>query len=249
MPAASPARPSATVLLVRDDPFEVLMVRRHAAATFADALVFPGGVVEPEDDGVHWAAVATGGAALSPAERALRIAAFRETWEEVGVLIGHPADAASALAHQMRDGPPFGAALDALGLRLDLDALVPFAHWITPEMASKRYDTHFFLARAPHEQAGCCDGQETVALEWIAPRTLLDRADVTEAHGKLMFPTRLNVARLAQSGSVDDALAQARARPRFTVLPRHERRAEGNVFVIPAEAGYDETESWEPLRR
>ena len=73
-------RPAATILLVRDAPFEVLMVRRHAGQTFSSALVFPGGTVDESDWSDAWLDLATGGEALDPAERALRIAAFRETF-------------------------------------------------------------------------------------------------------------------------------------------------------------------------
>jgi 8-oxo-dGTP pyrophosphatase MutT (NUDIX family) len=50
---ATPRR-AATVMLVRDEPFEVLMVKRNAREPFASALVFPGGVVEPEDYSDSW---------------------------------------------------------------------------------------------------------------------------------------------------------------------------------------------------
>jgi hypothetical protein len=87
-----------------------------------------------------------------------------------------------------------------------------------------------------------CDGGETVALEWVAPRDALDRAAAGER--SILFPTRLNLKRLAESGDVASAVAGARARVPFTVLPRAERRKGGTVVFIPAEAGYGETENF-----
>jgi 8-oxo-dGTP pyrophosphatase MutT (NUDIX family) len=230
---AEPVEPrlAATVLLVRDDPFEVLMVRRAAGGSFASAMVFPGGVVDRDDGNPRWNAYVTGVEGLSRAEQALRIAALREVFEETGLLIlaggsGKPACNAS----------DFHAVVVASGGRLPLDTLVPFARWITPEGAAKRWDTHFFLCAAPVGQEPVCDAVETVAVEWVDP------ARVVSATRKIVFPTRLNLARLAESSNVSEAFAAAAARPLVTVLPKMERRAEGLYSVIPAEAGYAETE-------
>jgi 8-oxo-dGTP pyrophosphatase MutT (NUDIX family) len=222
-------RDAATLLVVRDDPFEVLMLRRHAGATFPSAVVFPGGVVEPDDHAEHWRERTTGGDDLDPEERALRIAAVRETWEESGILAafhGAPgnADRSQPFAELTRGG------------RIALEELHYFAHWITPAVRPKRFDTRFFLTRAPESQIAEVDGSENVELEWIGPRAALERND------SLMFPTRLNLARLAESETVDQAIAAASARPRFTVLPVFDASGGSPRILIPAEAGYGVTE-------
>ena len=84
----APLRLAATVLMVRDDPFQVLMVKRNAREPFASALVFPGGVVDAEDYSDSWSPHCESKLDLSADERALRIAACRESWEEVGLLPG-----------------------------------------------------------------------------------------------------------------------------------------------------------------
>src|SRR5215203_1183767 len=86
-PSILTPRPAATALLLRDDPFEVLMIRRHPEQYFASALVFPGGTVDESDRSDDWLPHVAGGAALSVEERALRIAAFRETFEETSILL------------------------------------------------------------------------------------------------------------------------------------------------------------------
>ena len=85
----APIRPAATILLVRDDPaFQVLMVKRHHQIDFASgALVFPGGKTHEGDHDPAWSAHATGWEAAPEDQRALRIAAIREVYEEAGVLL------------------------------------------------------------------------------------------------------------------------------------------------------------------
>ncbi|WP_454885185.1 NUDIX hydrolase [Sphingomonas oryzagri] len=228
-------RLAATLLVVRDDPFEVLMVRRNDRGQFASVLVFPGGVVEPQDRDEAWLAHVDGAGGLDADERAVRIAAIRETFEETAVLVAE-------------DCPPLGdvAALPFLeivrthGLRLKLDGLVPFAHWVTPERAPKRFDTHFYVARAGSDGVAVCDGAETVALEWAAPAAIIERAQGGER--SILFPTLSNLRRLAESNDTATALEAARRRPHFTVHPRPEPAEGGTIVRIPAETGYAETE-------
>jgi hypothetical protein len=124
----------------------------------------------------------------------------------------------------------------SLNIRLDLNGFVHFGHWITPEMSPRRFDTHFYLCAAPAGIEAVCDGQETVSLEWVAP---------SAPSGALLFPTQVNLKRLAESDSVRAALGAARARPRFTVRPTPQRRDGKLVVFIPEEAGYGVTSSLE----
>ena len=72
--------PAASVILLRDDPFEVLMIRRHEKRSFApDVWAFPGGAVEESDR--H-------GDLLN----SMRLAAARELREETGISLGEPLD-------------------------------------------------------------------------------------------------------------------------------------------------------------
>ncbi len=116
-----------------------------------------------------------------------------------------------------------------------LDALVPFAHWITPDFVPKRFDTHFFLAVAPADQALVHDGREAVDSVWISPQEALAE------HGrrfKLLFPTHRNLWKLAAHRDAASALAAARATPVVTVQPEKVTVDGGPGLRIPAEAGY-----------
>ncbi len=247
-------KPASTVLIVRDAQspakgLEVLMVRRSAGMAFgASAWVFPGGKVAPADADPAWDALSGGN--YSHYERSLRIAAAREVFEESGLLLatrgGSAVGAEECAAHDamravVEKAPAeFLNMVRAANMHLTLDTLVPFAHWITPTFEPRRFDTHFFLVKAPANQVVRHDGREAVDHSWVAPLALIDKRKTGEA--KLMFPTRLNLQVLAQSVSAADAAAAAAARKVVTVEPRVEVRADGKVLVIPAEAGYGLTE-------
>ena len=234
--SANPTEPrsAATLLIVRDQPFEVLMVRRHSGGTFHSALVFPGGAVDPQDSAAHWPGNTRGGHSLSAEDRAFRIAAARETWEEAGLLVG--VDGAP-------DNPdpsiPYPELVGATHTGLDLDQLHDFAHWVTPATEKRRFDTRFFLARAPHGQQARFDGRETVSMQWTSPSRALQLHESGEV--PLLFPTRLNLERLAESDTVDSAISAAQSRPRYVVEPVIEIRAGAITVRIPADAGYSQT--------
>lgn len=241
--AAVAIRPAATILLVRDDPFEVLMVRRHEKQFFSSALVFPGGLVDDSDRSDAWLDLIEDADDLDPEARALRIAGFRETFEETGVLLARGAGGECVPAAAAAEASFFEIVRQSGGV-LRLSDLVPFGHWITPDISPKRFDTHFFLCRTAVGQTAVCDGGEAVALEWAKPQDILARAAAGES--SILFPTRMNIARLAESADAAQALSAARERPVFTVRPWVEKRADGTAVVIPAEAGYCETENFQP---
>lgn len=242
----APAHPAATVLLVRDAPegMEVFMVVRHREIEFAaGALVFPGGRVE-EGDAAIAAEVAPGlpGAAF-------RIAGIRETFEECGVLLAHDEQGrlvgperllALEAAHRQAlcaGERQFAAMLAKERLTPIPQAMLPFAHWITPADLPKRFDTHFFLAEAPPDQLAAHDGGESVDSVWIRPAQALAEAEAGTR--TVLFPTRKNLERLARFGSVAEAMAAARAGRVVTVQPEIVTDAEGRRWLkIPEEAGY-----------
>jgi 8-oxo-dGTP pyrophosphatase MutT (NUDIX family) len=225
---------SATLLLVRDDPFEVLMVRRSSRGTFASALVFPGGAIDADDESDEWEPLVEDFADFDPGERARRIGAIRETWEETSILVGATgyAEPAGILTGQgMRDFVGRG------GIRLRLDGLTPLAHWITPITEPRRFDTRFYVAHAPQGQVAVADGNEIVGVEWLSPGDAARSARRGES--PIIFPTLMNLDRLAEAGSVEATISAARARPKFTVLPVIETAEDGSRSIsIPAEAGY-----------
>jgi 8-oxo-dGTP pyrophosphatase MutT (NUDIX family) len=250
-----PIKPAATILLLRDDPFEVLMVRRHHQIDFASgALVFPGGKTHEGDHDARWGDHAIGWEGLDGEQRALRIAAVREVFEEAGILLARRRDGepitGEACSMEIRRAVDEGsvAFLDVvadLGAQLDLPALTVFARWITPPLTPKRFDTWFYVVDAPADQLAACDGRETVDAEWIRPAEALRLGDAGER--KIIFPTRMNLKLLAEASGASDAVARAEARTLVTVQPQIVQREAGRVLALPPDAGYGVVE--EPLER
>ncbi|MFC3077534.1 NUDIX domain-containing protein [Phenylobacterium terrae] len=252
-PASAPILPAATILVLRDDPgFEVLMVQRHHQIEFASgALVFPGGKTHEGDHDPAWADACLGWDEVEPEQRALRIAAVREVFEEAGLLLGatRPLDP-SACELSVRQAVdrgelPFLKVVRDLGEKVDLTALTVFARWITPPLTPKRYDTWFYVARAPADQLALCDGRETVDAVWIAPAEAVRMALAGER--KVVFPTRMNLQLLAEAKGAEDAIGRAKARRLVTVRPQVEERPGGRVLTLPTDAGYGEVA--EPLSK
>jgi 8-oxo-dGTP pyrophosphatase MutT (NUDIX family) len=262
-------RPAATVLLVRDradgnepgdDGIEVLMLERRLDSGFVPgAWVFPGGALDPSDhepaahritDGPHEEPAS---AELGIPEHGLahRVAAVRETFEESGVLLAeHPPRTApdptlverlQADRHRLEVGELTVVDLCARhDLRLRTAALRPFAHWITPEGAPRRYDTRFFLTPAPAGQLATPCGREATAAHWVTPEQVLGRAATGEL--PLILPTERCLRSIAAYRStasllaaVDDALAGAprwvadRGGSRLDLRPTAARAREGSA--------------------
>jgi 8-oxo-dGTP pyrophosphatase MutT (NUDIX family) len=233
-------RPSTTVLLIRDgaEGLEVLMaVRSDDKSQYASAMVFPGGALDADDADEAWLAHIDGAAGLDAAERARRIAGFRELFEETGVLLIEGPERTPDLAEGS-----FLEMVRASGGRLDLDAMIPFANWVTPEGAPKRYDVHFRLCWRTTEMTAVSDGRETVAVEWLKPADAVALGASKERI--VLFPTQCQLELLGQSRTVEDAVAAARARRIVPITPTVERRAEGTFLSIPADAGYPVREAF-----
>lgn len=248
----APAVPAATIMLLRDGAqgLEVFMVVRHHQIDFASgALVFPGGKVDAQDSDPRVVARMAGYEGATPGQSELRAAAIREAFEESGILLARgridgALPAAQAL-ERWRGGLndkslKLGALLEDGDLHLSADHLVHYAHWITPDFMPKRFDTHFYLARVPHEQVAAHDGHENVDSVWIRPRQVI--ADAQAGTRTVIFPTLSNVVKLAQYDSVQAAFEGTRRAPVVPIKPWTEKREDGRYVCIPTDAGYTLTE-------
>ncbi len=240
---------AATVLIVRDTPdgLEVFMVVRHHEIDFASgALVFPGGKVDEADFDKGLRAHCPNAEGLADDALAFRIGAIREAFEECGILLarekgGSDFISAARLSQLQswrdrfnnRDATMPAFAKEA-GLDFAVDALGHFAHWITPDMMKKRFDTHFYLCRAPQDHLGVHDGSESVDSVWIGAGQAM--ADADAGKRTVIFPTRMNLQMLAERASVDDALAKCGNV--VTVQPFLEQDGEKTYLRIQPNAGY-----------
>ena len=250
---------SSTMLLLRGEAAPaVLMVKRHYQIDFASgAMVFPGGKVSADDYHQEWAAHVHGD--FSGDELAARIGGVREVFEESGILLATYDDCESGsyvdqsvcdrlAIHRApvdRGEMSFLELIKTNGLKLDLTGLQPYAHWITPEFMPKRFDTRFFVARAPDGQKALHDGREITEAVWTTSTDVLSLEKSGDV--KLLFPTRVNLERLEDLGSVDAVFRFSKAENIVTVLPVVESGPEGKQLRIPSEAGYRVTT--EPLEK
>ena len=245
-------RDAATIALLRDSARgpEVYLLRRVRGMAFAGGMhVFPGGSVDPADAtaDLAWSGPAPAVWAQAfgcdePLARALVCAAVRETFEESGVLLAGP-NANEVLADVSTDEwEAERAALEARehslsellarrSLVLRADLLRPLAHWITPELEAKRFDTRFFVARMPAGQVCREVGGEADQRVWVRP------ADALEQGLRMLPPTAVALQDLAGHADVDLALTAARVispvLPKVVVGPD-----DTAVFLLPGDAGY-----------
>lgn len=240
-----PARPAATTVLLRDSAAgpEVLLMKRLRSAGFVPgAFVFPGGRVDLADGDPALLLRADGpGTPLVP-EPSFWVAALRETFEETGVLLAR--DGSGRVVADAGRDPELGRWRDALlageatflevaeslGVKLALDEMVACAHWITPLVEPRRYDTHFFLAPLPEGREVWPDPREMAEAIWLSPAAALERFH--EGRLPMVFPTVVTLESLMGFGSVAEALDSFRGRPVEPILPRLVRTDEGVAIVI-----------------
>jgi len=254
-----PTRPASTVVLLRPaDPFEVFLVRRSDSIAFmGGAHVFPGGRVD-EDDRLHDIdALSVGAEAVAarisdvPRDVAIahHVAAVRELFEEAGVLLARPLDAElmPTLEQYRRDllagTITFADIIRREQLRLALDELAYFAHWVTPEIETRRFDTRFFVARAPDGQTPVHDAGETSHSEWLPPLGAIEQC--RRGAISLPPPTWTTLSMLSRFGSIDEVFAWARQKPIPRVQPRFERRGEQTLLFYPGDPMYPRVEGFD----
>jgi 8-oxo-dGTP pyrophosphatase MutT (NUDIX family) len=231
------AIPAATLILVREREGrpELLMVERSAGMAFAaGAWVFPGGRIDEADERLA-------GDLGSANDGAARIAAVRETLEETAIPAGlaapprpeHCLHIQAALAA----GRDFADVVEQSGLALNLDSLTPFARWVPRFHAKRRFDTLFFVARAPEGDwnPSVIEGECTGA-SWVTAVDMLDRDRAGEA--QLIFPTRRTLERLAQHSSFDEIIADARSHAIAPISPWVEEQDGERFIAIPEGIGF-----------
>ncbi len=257
-PIVANPRPAATVVVLRDGPAgpEVFMVRRHEGTAFmGGAHVFPGGRVEDSDgdadeswcDGIAHAVRQLDG--LPPARggrvsRRGRARAVRRSRRPARQAHGRPItcrsrtlpirNGSSRSAFRVHDGATtLRAVIEREGLRLALDALVLFSHWVTPPIDSRQFDTRFFMARVPPHQTPAHDDTETTHSLWARPADAIAQAKKQEI--VLPPPTWSTLRELEPFESVKEALAWARRRTVVRRMPKAIEQDGHRMLLLPGD--------------
>ena len=231
------------------------MVRRHEGTAFmGGAHVFPGGRVDAADldaddgwcDGVDHAARQIENLPVAEAI-AYHVAAARELFEEAGVLLArHPGGDYVSLAGagdhnrveqdraRVHEGETtLRAVIEREGLRLALDALILFSHWVTPPIDSRQFDTRFFMTRVPPQQSPAHDQTETTHSLWVRPADAIAQAVKQEI--TLPPPTWSTLRELEPFESVRDALAWARRRTVIRRMPKAIEQDGHRMLLLPGD--------------
>lgn len=256
LPCIVPAKPSATVVLLREDHQgpELLMVRRRAGDVFGDSYAFPGGLV---DDNEPSALRFCQGITADEADKLLHVsdggldfysAAIRELFEETGILL-----AKDDSGNWAPDSPefqdlriqvdkatlPWSDFLRNQKLRMVCNALHYFAHWETPLIEPKRWSARFFFARMPSEQDVRHDGGEVTDSLWITAAEALSAS--RDGAMKLPFATIRSLRMMSEIRSVDGLLDWANDRASAGVQRIRPVQIEKNgksKWAIPGDPGY-----------
>jgi 8-oxo-dGTP pyrophosphatase MutT (NUDIX family) len=272
--SAVPVRDAATVLALRGegDGLEVYMVKRNSRMGFLGGRhVFPGGAVDARDSSEDAAALFRGvdpqaaGAVLAIDDharaRGFLVAAARELYEEAGILLAVDEDgawvdldadderAARLVAERPRVAAgetDFAGLMAEYRLGLAVDRLANFAHWITPEVEKKRFDTRFFIAPAPERQSADHDRSESTEGGWMTAAEAMRRYRAREI--ELVPPTIATLEWVDRFTSVDEALAAAHEESVVAILPKIVL-GEEVVIIYPGDADYESGQPAPPAGR
>ena len=253
-------KPAATVILMREadeSGFEIFMVKRSSRSSFGSLYVFPGGKLDPEDAERDLYSYCEG---MDDEEASARlgiqndglsywIACIRECFEEVGVLLTGSNDSLIQDAHKLNalrnklnnKEITFKDICISESLNLRAKNIVPCAHWITPTIEPKRFDTRFFLAKVDSKQLASHDGFELTESTWIKPQDALQRLEKGEMN--MIIPTIENIKTLSQFSSSKDAfdyfdsLKDEEIPP---ILPKFIKKDGNWIGFLPGDEGYDD---------
>jgi 8-oxo-dGTP pyrophosphatase MutT (NUDIX family) len=214
-------RPASTVVVLRpsrEGPFELLLLRRNDSVAFmGGAYVFPGGRVDPADHTRPTSARYLTGPARFPG------LTTEQEWPYRVAAVRELAEEAA--------------------ISISEDDLVPLAHWVTPQVETRRYDTTFFVTRMPPGQEAKHDDSETVDLVWLTPGQAVDRARVGAI--QVPPPTWTTIRQLQAHRSIDDVFEWAERRRIVTVMPGFVKNAGVTMLTLPGDPLFPAIDGWE----
>jgi 8-oxo-dGTP pyrophosphatase MutT (NUDIX family) len=257
---------AATVILLKEkepEGFEVFLLKRHEKSSFmGGSFVYPGGRVDRDDGSLEICSFSKGitfdeahkilGGTTSPEESfAHWIAAIRELFEEAGVLLAYDQrgnlfqlknrDERKKFLHYRESLQKSGLTICEMAqkekLLFALDQLHYYAHWITPEARSERFDTRFFLARYPLGQEASHDQKETTAGIWITPHKALEENLKGEVF--LSPPTLKTLEDLSRLKTVDEVFTLLKNMKIQPILPILTKITSGPFIIFPWDPEYE----------
>jgi 8-oxo-dGTP pyrophosphatase MutT (NUDIX family) len=253
---------AATVILIRPSnagDWEIFLAQRHQKQSFmAGAYVFPGGQLEETDNDPQLENYIKTVDGFDPCrllqdstlsrEKALGffIAAIRETFEETGILLGGKTAGnyisfvngviLQRFNHYRQELSASQITFTEIARKEKIllfpDALIPYAHWITPAFEKKRFNTIFFLAKLPTGQTPLADAMELTESLWVTPQKAL------EMHRKkeiiLMPPTLKTIEELSAFRNINELFSATQKKIIYPILPQ----LTDNILKLPHDPEY-----------
>jgi hypothetical protein len=178
--------------------------------------------------------------------RGFFIAAIRETFEEVGILLGGKTTGNFVSFYDknvLKRFNDYRQELNASQITLAEiarkekilffpDALIPYAHWITPEFEKKRFNTHFFLAKLPPRQMPVADAAELTESLWVTSLKALEMHRWKEII--LMPPTLKTIEELSAFRNINELFSATQKKIIYPILPQ----LAGNILKLPHDPEY-----------
>jgi len=257
---------AATVILLRNkEPggFDVFLLKRHEKSSFMGGnFVYPGGRVDRDDGSLEICSLSKGmtseeaqkilGETFSPEESFGHwVAAIRELFEEAGVLLAYDQkgkllelkdrEERERFLHYresfQKDKTSISEMAQKENLLFALDQLHYYAHWITPEARSERFDTRFFLARYPSGQEASHDQKETTAGTWLTPQKALEE----NLTGDIILspPTLKTLEDLSRFRSIEEIFHSLKKEDVQPILPILTKISDHPLLVFPWDPEYE----------
>ena len=267
-----PPKKATTIILLRENnskEFEVFLLKRHEKSSFMGGnFVYPGGRIDRDDHNLqicphckgispHIAQQTLGGTFPPEESLACWIAGIRELFEEAGILFAYDRQGNPLILENPEEQERFLNYRDLLqkgkmtlcqmaqeeNLLLALDQLYYYAHWITPEARSQRFDTYFFIARLPVGQEANHDQKETTAGIWITPKDALKENLTGEVI--LSPPTLKTLEDLSRFNTMNEVLDSLEGKEVRSILPMLTNISEEPVIIFPWDPAYEKFRSGE----
>ncbi|MEW6376723.1 MAG: hypothetical protein AB1502_13140 [Thermodesulfobacteriota bacterium] len=255
-----------TIILLRErrsEEFEVFLLKRHEKSSFMGGnYVYPGGRVDQEDGSLEICSLSKGvspeeafqrfGRTIPPDESLAHwIAGIRELFEEAGILLAYDQNGSLIQINHRDDRERFSnyrallqksriticQVVRELKLLFALDQLHYYAHWITPEARSERFDTRFFLALYPSGQEASHDQKETTAGAWLTPQKALEENLMGEVN--LSPPTLKTLEDLSRFKRIEEVFNSLKGKEIRPILPILTKIAGDPIIVFPWDPDYE----------
>ncbi len=256
--------PSSSLMIVRDSDIgvQVFMMKRSLRSSFGGIWVFPGGILEDQDQDIAKKNYCNGidekkaKAILNYDQESLTywIASLRETFEETGALIANrdnnsfftPTEDEAINLERLRSDLNNGkisfiSILKQLKLKIALERLIYISHWITPDVETKRYTTRFFLTSLNEEVTMTHDDLEGTDSKWIGINEAL------EAHKagriSLIMPTIKNLESISSYKNTQELISAKnaiKAKDIPAIEPKFFKENGQWKGLLPGEYGYED---------